>query len=269
VRSLFLLMAITSVAVGAELSSDGQRVFYEASGSGELALVLVHGWSCDSSFWRLQRPALDKRFRVLAIDLPGHGKSDKPEVDYTPERFSTAVRRMLDREKVSRAVLVGHSMGAMVIRQALADDPKRVIALVSVDGSIFSGAGIQRWATQFASELRGPNHEEAANKFIEAIFSPATPPALRDEIRAKMLSTPPHVAASALDKTLGSDIWAKLPAATVPVLAINAPGRRKAEHEKVFSKLEYNEIDNVSHFLMLEKPAEINRLIVDFVSRLQ
>ncbi|HET8547738.1 MAG TPA: alpha/beta hydrolase [Bryobacteraceae bacterium] len=267
-------MAFTSIAAGAEFALDGNRVWYEASGSGEPAIVMVHGWSCDSSFWRLQRPALEKRYRVLALDLPGHGKSDKPEMEYSVERFSRAVQRLLDAEKVSRAVLVGHSMGAMVIRQTLADDPKRVIALISIDGTVFSGvsAGLQKWAVQFASALRGSEHDAAATKFIEAIFRPSTPPALRQEIRTKMLSTPAHVAASAMEKTLASEMWAVLPPATVPALAINARsdrGDRQADHAKLLPNLEYHELDGVSHFLMLEKPDEVNRLIMDFVRRLQ
>ena len=272
-RSLFLLMAFTSIAVAAEFTMDGQRVWYEASGSGRTAVVLVHGWTCDSTFWRLQRPALEKQFRVLAIDLPGHGRSDKPEVDYTVARFSGAVQRLLDREKVNRAVLVGHSMGTMVIRQTLADDPKRVIALVSIDGAVFSGAagGLQKWAAQFAQTLRGPQHDEAAAKFVEVMFRPSTPPALREEIRTLMLGTPVHVAASAMEKTLGTDMWNTLPPAGVPVLAINARserGDRRPDHERLFPKLEYHELDNVSHFLMMEKPDEVNRLIVDFINRL-
>jgi pimeloyl-ACP methyl ester carboxylesterase len=261
-------MALTSFAAGAEFTVEGHRVFYGASGRGRTAVVLVHGWSCNSSFWRLQRPALEKQFRVLAIDLPGHGRSDKPEIEYTPVVFSSAVRRMLDAEKVSAAVLVGHSMGAMVIRQVLADDPRRVLALVTVDGAMLSGPGIQRWAAQFASALRGPEHDEAATRFIERLL-PAAPAELRDDIRRKMLSTPAHVAASAVEKTLGSNIWVTMAPAAVPVLAIHAPGARKPELERVFPNLEYHELENVSHFLMLEKPDEINRLILDFVRRLE
>ncbi|MEO8348934.1 MAG: alpha/beta fold hydrolase, partial [Acidobacteriota bacterium] len=90
---------------------DGNRVRYENVGSGREALVLVHGWSGDASVWRFQVPELAKHFRVISIDLPGHGASDKPETAYTMSFFAGAVEAVMLDLGVDRAVLVGHSMG--------------------------------------------------------------------------------------------------------------------------------------------------------------
>src|SRR5262245_43200871 len=96
---------------------DGSKVHYKDVGSGTEAVVFVHGWSCDSTFWRFQLPTLQGRARAILIDLPGHGQSDKPEIAYTPELFARAVDAVLQDAKVERAVLVGHSNGTPVIRQ--------------------------------------------------------------------------------------------------------------------------------------------------------
>src|SRR5687767_5871798 len=69
---------------------DGMRIHYKSYGSGREAAVFIHGWTCDQTFWRLQAPVYEKR-RSLLIDLPGHGKSDKPEIAYTQELFARAV----------------------------------------------------------------------------------------------------------------------------------------------------------------------------------
>src|SRR5687767_3287453 len=60
------------------VSLDGTRVRYESFGEGREAIVFVHGWAGDTSVWRYQVPEFAKRARVIALDLPGHGASDKP-----------------------------------------------------------------------------------------------------------------------------------------------------------------------------------------------
>src|ERR1700730_1422539 len=64
-------------------SLDGTRIHYQSYGKGREALVLIHGWSCNLDYWRDQIPDFQKRSRVIAIDLPGHGQSDKPEIVYS------------------------------------------------------------------------------------------------------------------------------------------------------------------------------------------
>jgi len=59
------------------------------------AIVLIHGWSCRLDYWRDQIPEFAKRTRVIAIDLPGHGQSDKPELTYSMDLFARAVDAVL------------------------------------------------------------------------------------------------------------------------------------------------------------------------------
>src|SRR6185503_15447538 len=71
------------------------RVHYESYGTGREAIVLIHGWTCNLGFWKQQIPDLTKRARVVAIDLPGHGKSDKPKTAYTMDLFARAVNAVM------------------------------------------------------------------------------------------------------------------------------------------------------------------------------
>src|SRR5882762_2877013 len=95
------------------VTSDGARVHYESYGKGKDAVVFIHGWTCDLTFWSGQAPVY-KKHRALLIDLPGHGRSEKPDVAYTPERFARAIDAVMRDAGVERAVLVGHSMGGPV-----------------------------------------------------------------------------------------------------------------------------------------------------------
>src|SRR6185503_10620636 len=108
-------------------SLQGQRIHYLNYGQGQDALVLIHGWTQNADAWRDNIPELVKRARVIVIELPGHGQSDKPTVAkgkskefallYSMDHFARAVDAVLRDAKVKRAVLVGHSMGTPVARQ--------------------------------------------------------------------------------------------------------------------------------------------------------
>ncbi len=96
---------------------DGSQVAYEARGTGDDAIVFVHGWSGDRSHWYRQMDGIATDRRLLAVDLIGHGASDAPDIPYTMNLFARSVAAVLDKLELERAVLVGHSMGVMVVRQ--------------------------------------------------------------------------------------------------------------------------------------------------------
>src|ERR1700719_1126866 len=71
---------------------DHLKIHYTDYGKGETALVFVHGWACDETVWSEQAPALAEKIRVITIDLPGHGQSDKPEtIEYDKDLYTRAI----------------------------------------------------------------------------------------------------------------------------------------------------------------------------------
>ena len=112
---------------------DGAKVHYKSLGdpAATAAVVFVHGWSCDMTSWRAQVRAFEGKARVLLLDLPGHGESDRPDGEYTMERFADAVEAVLRDAKVERALVVGHSMGTPVARQFLRKFPQKTLGLVA------------------------------------------------------------------------------------------------------------------------------------------
>lgn len=248
---------------------DGMRVHYRDSGKGDEALVFVHGWTCDLNFWRMQVPAFEGRTRVIAVDLPGHGQSDKPQVAYTMDLFARAVDAVLRDAGVKRAVLVGHSMGTPVVRQFYRKFPEKTLALVVVDGGLYPFA--PRAATeQFIASLRGPGYKEGVTRMVDGMLRPVQSAALREEIRAAMLSTPQHVALSAMEGMADESVWAE-DQIKVPVLAVMArspfwPPDNEQRFRKLAPDLDYRMWEGVSHFLMMDKPEEFNRALADFLT---
>jgi len=111
--------------------SKGVKIRYATAGKGE-PVVLLHGWMSDSRMWgRLDTNPAAKEFRLIAVDLRGHGKSDKPhdKKDYGPEMAEDVVR-LLDHLKLPKAHLVGYSMGAFIAGKVAAAHPDRVLSVV-------------------------------------------------------------------------------------------------------------------------------------------
>ena len=250
---------------------DRMRVHYESYGQGRDALVFVHGWLADLSFWKGQVPSFKDKTRVILIDLPGHGLSDKPQVAYTMDLFARAVEAVLRDSQVNRAVLVGHSMGTPVIRQFYRNYPKKTIALVIVDGSLRPFPD-RAAAVKFFEPLRGPTYPQTAERLIDSMVQPVADPSLRGEITEVMLKTPQHVAVSAMDGMLDEGIWQQ-DKINVPTLAIMAQSSNWAADNEQFDRsiapnLDYQIWPVVSHFLMLEKPKEFNEALSAFLIKI-
>src|SRR5437588_8373957 len=97
--ALLVLATIASTAIAQPIVSESKfvdvdhlKVHYTNYGNGETALLFVHGWACDETVWSEQAPALAEKFRVITIDLPGHGQSDKPNtISYDKDLYARAI----------------------------------------------------------------------------------------------------------------------------------------------------------------------------------
>src|SRR3989454_737000 len=167
-------------------SLDGTRIHYKTYGKGPEALVLIHGWTCNLDYWRDMIPDLSKRSRVIAIDLPGHGQSDKPQVAYTMDLFARAVDAVMRDAGVKRAVLVGHSMGTPIARQFYRKYPQKTLAIVIVDGAL-RPFGDKKTMDGFMAPLRGPNYKEAGKQMFAGMAGPNLAPEIKERIQASFL----------------------------------------------------------------------------------
>ena len=109
----------------------GQRVAYREAGSGEV-VMLIHGMAGSSDTWQAVVPQLARRYRVIAPDLLGHGQSTKPRTDYSLGAFAAGLRDLLDEVGISRATIVGHSLGGGVAMQFLYQHPQYCQRLILV-----------------------------------------------------------------------------------------------------------------------------------------
>ena len=264
------VLAAESGGVSRTAQLDGAKIHYTEYGAGENALLFVHGWACDETFWSGQAPALGAKFHVITIDLPGHGQSDKPEIAYTMDLYARAIEAVLRDAKVKAVTLIGHSNGTPVIRQFYRKFPEKTRALSIVEGGL-RPMGNKEMMEKFVAQLRAPNYLTTAGDLIDSMTSPIKDATLRARIRATILRTPQFVAASEFEATLTPELW-KPDKISVPVLMILAKQPLwSADYEQfargIVPDLDYQVWENVSHFLMMEQPEKFNAALVAFLEK--
>ena len=166
------------------------KVHYVVEGQGNHIIVFVHCWSGNLGFWREQVPAFADKARLILIDLPGHGQSDKPHTAYTMDFFAEAVLAVMQDAHVHKATLVGHSMGTPIMCRVYKQSPERVAALVSVDGVLRRPKMTPEQAQQFVAPFNAPDYREKTREFMGSMFPVPGTEAVRDRVISELLETP-------------------------------------------------------------------------------
>ena len=276
-KTIFILITLllaSSAAFAADGDSqyaklDGAKIHYKSYGKGKDALVLIHGWTCNLDNWREQIPELSKRNRVIALDLPGHGQSDKPQIPYTMDLFANAVDAVLRDAKVDHAVLVGHSMGTPVARQFYRKYPQKTLAIVIVDGGLRL-FGTKEMRDQFLTMFRSPGYKETGGQMLSQMMA-NLPAAEQERAKASFANTPQYVIVGAME-AMGDEALYTPDKINVPVLAILAkspfwPADTEQFLHGLAPDLEFQMWEGVGHFVMLEKPKQFNDAVIAFLNK--
>lgn len=261
--ALVLLLALRP---GIAASVDGAEIHWTSAGSGSQAVVFVHGWTCDETSWNAQVPVISRDYRVITLDLPGHGQSGLPDSGFSMDLFARAVEAVRVEAGIDRMVLVGHSMGTPVIRRYELSYPEHVAALVLVDGLIQVPGG----PAFTPPSLEGETGLARREAIIRGMFDDRTPAPVQQHILEMMLGVPEATAEGAMRATWDTSQWSTEPV-DVPVLGIYADASTTANREgmaQLYPGHEYHEIPGTNHFLMLEKPDEFNRLLTAFLAEI-
>jgi pimeloyl-ACP methyl ester carboxylesterase len=245
---------------------EGRKVHYSSYGKGHKALVLVHGWTCDETFWASNVPGLSKQYRVVTVDLPGHGQSD-PAPEYSMDAFADAVSAVMTEAKVKRATLVGHSMGGPVLLAFARRHREQVTALVAVDAAFSDPKSAARSQAKGRSFL-GPDALTAREAIVRHMFSTATLPATREHILRVMLAVPEQVADGAIQGMRDPEFWRE-DRIDLPFLEIAAGSSAYITLPALrgrFPLAQIKRIRGTGHFLMMEKPLVFNRTLLAWLA---
>ena len=247
-------------------SIDGVHIEYQVYGSGDPAVVLIHGWSCDANYWRAQLDVLKAKYTTVTVNLAGHGASAKNRTDWSMANYGEDVAAVVRQLENSRVILVGHSMGAPVALEATRRIGDRVIGIVAVDSlrsigqPAVSAAEIDMRLKPFRADFIGHTREFVTSSF----FTPDADPVFVRKVADDMSLAPPEVAIASMAALMKLDLAPVVAQIHVPVVAINSDATPTDETRirKTLPSFRAVVMPKTGHFLMMEKAQEFNPILL-------
>ena len=257
---------------GFATSVDGVMIYYEVFGNGSTTLVFVHGGCCNRTHWGNQVNHFRKNFRVVVLDLGGHGKSGQNRNVWSIEKFGDDVVCVIKKLKLRNVILVGHSLGGDVILEAALKLKQSVKALIAIDR--FHEIE-NKFTKEYVDERLKPlkeNFVQGMNDFSRPwLFISTTDSTLVDKIMNDMTSVPPQIGIGVLenfmtyDKTISQFEKLKIP---VRFINCSSPPTHIESANRHIKDLKVKIMENVGHFVMLEDPEKFNRILDDVLSEI-
>jgi len=246
------------------ISPDGIHVQYRVYGSGETALVFIHGWSCDSNYWREQVPTFKQKYTLVMVDLAGHGGTGGNRSEWTIPKYGQDVATAVSAIPNQRLILIGHSMGGPVAIEAARILKDRVIGIIGVDtfksigAPVPTQAQIEAIAKPFEANFIGHTRDMVTQHF----FAKGADPELVKKVAYDMSLSPPALAIASLRNGLAYDFTGPLKElGNLPILAINSDlgePLNELRVKKVIPQFRAVTLNGLGHFLMMEDPARFN-----------
>lgn len=258
-------------------------------GKGEKTIVLVHGLASNAGFWRYAIPELSKNYRVIAVDLPGYGKSQKDAYPYSMTFYAEQIKRLADELKLDKFILVGHSMGGQIAITFSLKYPERLEKLV-----LASPAGIEEFEQGEGDWLRSVMTVSGVKKTTEDgirknlamnFYSWNDKWEWMVEERVRMIKAKDfgefcYTVVRSVNAMLDEPTFDKIKNISVPTLIVYGkydglipnpylnPGFTADVFQwgaKQIPNCKLHEIDNCGHMLQIEHPHEFSNAVLDFI----
>lgn len=253
-------------------------IAYHVSGNADTALVFVHGWGINKEYWDAQEKAFDKRFKVVTIDLGGHGKSGTQRSHWTIDDFANDVLAVMDSLNLNKVILVGHSMSGDVILDVTYKIPERIVGFVGVDN--FKEIGVAMTPQQLLEvssfmKALDSNYKSVAAEYSKTALFPKDykDPASVNRVVKDITNTDSVVAAKSLQNLIEfmPNEVALLKEINIPIhLIISDYTPMLTDSLVKYAKAGYSvkTITGVGHYPMIEKPAEFNTALQEVLNEI-
>jgi pimeloyl-ACP methyl ester carboxylesterase len=264
---------------------DGEMQVLERGPRRGSPIVLVHCFSCAIDWWDRMLPMLERKHRVIAIDLLGHGGSEKPGTGYTPENQGLVVAEVLERLDVKNAEVVGHSLGGSVAVALAQDDPELVERVAIIDMPPDNSYGDLGFIASLAFQpvigeaLWQIKPDFSIRDGLGVAFAPGfdAPDAFVEDVR-RLTYTAYDDSPSGVDDYLDEgplDQRMKETGKPLMVLMgaeeqiVNDPRRALAQYKRGVPSAQVHLIQGAGHSPNVEKPRQTAHLVLEFARKAQ
>ena len=269
-------------------TNDGVKLVYQEAGQGT-PIVMIPGWSQSAALFKYQMEGLSDRYRVIAVDMRGHGESDKPNYGYRMGRLAKDLDDFLTALDLRDVVIMAHSMGCSVTwgyldmfgsdrisKLILIDEPAWVMHTPDMSeeeiadvGAIIDAEG----TVGLYMGLRSDQARDVVEGFVGSMLTKDIAPDLKAWIIEENLKFPSVEAAELVLHHICIDWRDVIQRITLPTLVVGGKASHVPWQSQVWiheqiagSQLEiFEEKDGGSHFMFLEGPEKFNKLVADFI----
>jgi pimeloyl-ACP methyl ester carboxylesterase len=264
--------AQTDRAIDATVPSrfDQTPIRYHVRGDGAATIIFIHCWMGNSSFWDRQVAQFSDRYRVVTMDLPGHGESGKDREKWTLAAYGEDVQTVADALHAENIVLVGHSMGGYVMLEAARQLKSRVVGMIAIDTlQDAEHPDDPKEMEAFVAALR-KDFPAATRSLVRAITGPNAGPEVVEKLSATMGAGNPAIGVALMQEMSRYDLAAGFRATRAPMVALNSrmfptniDGNRK-----FLSSFELIPLpEGVGHFPQFESPQAFDELLHQAIAK--
>ena len=257
---------VRNESISTVVSEDESPITYGVRGQGDITIVFVHCWTCNHEFWRPQIEHFSKKYKVVWLDLAGHGLSGSNRKEYTMTAFGKDVATVVNKVKSKNVVLVGHSMGGPVIVEAAKILGNRVIGIVGVDTFYTSfkhpksEAEISGFVKPFEKDFKGTSEQ-----LVRSMFTPTADQELITSIVNQMSTANPSMGISAIYEIFRWNAINNPSALNQQSIILRNINGAPTGEEKALDKSVLL-IPGVGHFVPQVKPSEFNKALSGIIN---
>ncbi len=244
----------------------GRSVYYVQQGRHGLPVIFVHGSGGNHLAWGSQVRALGEVGQAIAVDLPGHGRSEPPGCN-SVSAYVDVIRGLLDALHFERAVVVGHSLGGAIAQTLGLTYPERTAGL----GLVGTGARLRVLPAILEGVLSSTDFAKTMQFVIEYSFAPGLDAEMRRRAEEDFRACPPQVTHDDFAACDAFDLMARVSDLKAPALIICGRQDRLTPikySEYLASKIPNARlvlVDGAGHSVMIEQPEAVNQALVEFV----
>ncbi|MDP2038676.1 MAG: alpha/beta hydrolase [Ignavibacteria bacterium] len=269
--AVIIFSSLSIQAAGGKVKSpDSVEIAYSVYGKGEPALIFVHGWGWDQSLWKEQVAKFSSKYKVVTLDLAGHGESGKKRKSFTIKAFGNDVVSVINKLQLKKVILVGHSMGGIINLEVYRQIKDKVVGIIGADTyQLFQKGENPKSAEDYLSTFK-ENYLGSVREYVRTLFLESADTAFVEKMVKKMQKLPSEIGTDIFRNVYQYNSLQAVTDLQPRIIAVNGQKFKvkEAENIKILPNFSARIIRGTGHFPMIEKPQEFDEKLQEAIDEL-